>query len=78
MLDLEARTRRSNLRLVNLPEGAEGEDAGAFLKLAARGSEPGAVTHRSDSGESESGRTEEFIKYCCTKDSYHEVLKSQG
>ena len=32
VLDLEARSRRSNLRLVNLPEGAEGEDACAFLE----------------------------------------------
>lgn len=31
-LDLEARSRCSNLRLVNLPEGAEGEDACAFLE----------------------------------------------
>lgn len=27
VLDLEGRSRCSNLRLVNLPEGAEGEDA---------------------------------------------------
>ncbi|RXN19411.1 LINE-1 type transposase domain-containing 1 [Labeo rohita] len=32
VLDLEARSRRSNLRLVNLPEGAEGEDACVFLE----------------------------------------------
>lgn len=32
VLDLETRSRRSNLRLVNLPEGAEGEDACAFLE----------------------------------------------
>ena len=32
VLDLEARSRRSNLRLVNLPKGAEGEDACAFLE----------------------------------------------
>lgn len=31
VLDLEARPRRSKLRLVNLPEGAEGEDVCAFL-----------------------------------------------
>lgn len=37
MLDLDA--RRSNLRLVNLPEGAEGEDACSEL---------GTVTHRPD------------------------------
>lgn len=32
VLDLETRSRRSNLRLVNLPEGAEGEDACTFLE----------------------------------------------
>ena len=32
LLDLETRSRRSNLRLVNLPEGVEGEDACAFLE----------------------------------------------
>lgn len=32
LLDLETRSRRSNLRLVNLPEGAKGEDACAFLE----------------------------------------------
>lgn len=32
MLDLEARSRRSNVRLVNLPEGAEGEDTCGFLE----------------------------------------------
>ena len=32
LLDLETRARRSNLRLVNLPEGAEGDDACAFLE----------------------------------------------
>lgn len=32
LLDLETRSRRSNLRLVNLPEGAEGDDACAFLE----------------------------------------------
>ncbi len=32
LLDLETRSRRSNLRLVNLPEGAEGEDTCAFLE----------------------------------------------
>lgn len=32
LLDLEARSRRPNLRLVNLPEGAEGEDTCAFLE----------------------------------------------
>lgn len=32
LLDLETRSRRSNLWLVNLPEGAEGEDACAFLE----------------------------------------------
>lgn len=32
VLDLETRSRRSNLRLVNLPEGAEGEDACVFLE----------------------------------------------
>lgn len=30
--DLEARSRRLNLRLVNLPEGAEGSDACSFLE----------------------------------------------
>lgn len=30
--DLEARSRRSNLRLVNLPEGAEGNDTCSFLE----------------------------------------------
>lgn len=30
--DLEARSRRSNLRLVSLPEGAEGNDACSFLE----------------------------------------------
>ncbi|KAK5602503.1 hypothetical protein CRENBAI_010368 [Crenichthys baileyi] len=30
--DLKTRSRRSNQRLVNLPEGAEGEDAYAFLE----------------------------------------------
>lgn len=32
LLDLEIRSRCSNLRLVNLPEGAEGEDTCAFLE----------------------------------------------
>ncbi|KAF0044835.1 hypothetical protein F2P81_003993 [Scophthalmus maximus] len=32
ILDLEARSRHSNLRLLNLPEGAEGEDACTFLE----------------------------------------------
>ncbi|CAI5677371.1 unnamed protein product [Oreochromis niloticus] len=32
LLDLETRSRCSNLRMVNLPEGAEGEDACAFLE----------------------------------------------
>lgn len=32
VLDLETRSRQSNLRLVNLPEDAEGEDACAFLE----------------------------------------------
>lgn len=32
LLDLEMRPRRSNLRLVNLPEGEEGEDACVFLE----------------------------------------------
>lgn len=32
MIDLEARSRRSNLRLVNLPEKEEGEDACMFLE----------------------------------------------
>lgn len=32
LLDLETRSRRSNLRLVNLPEGAEGDDACGFLE----------------------------------------------
>lgn len=32
LLNLETRSRRSNLRLVNLPEGAEGDDACAFLE----------------------------------------------
>lgn len=32
ILDLETRSRRSNLRLVNLPEGAEGDDACTFLE----------------------------------------------
>lgn len=32
IVDLEARSRKSNLRLVNLPEGAEGNDACSFLE----------------------------------------------
>lgn len=32
LLDLEARSRLNNLRLVNLPEGAEGKDTAAFLE----------------------------------------------
>ena len=32
VVDLEARSRRSNVRLVNLPEGAEGEDTCGFLE----------------------------------------------
>uniref|UniRef100_A0A8C5EJ43 LINE-1 type transposase domain-containing protein 1 n=1 Tax=Gouania willdenowi TaxID=441366 RepID=A0A8C5EJ43_GOUWI len=32
MVDLETRSRLNNLRLVNLPEGAEGPDACAFLE----------------------------------------------
>lgn len=34
--DLETRSRRSNLRLVNIPEGAEGEDTCLSVGLAAR------------------------------------------
>lgn len=32
LVDLEGRSRRSNLRLVHLPEGAEGKDACSFLE----------------------------------------------
>lgn len=32
VMDLEARSRRNNLRLVNLPEGAEGQDPCVFLE----------------------------------------------
>lgn len=32
LLDLETRSRRSNLRLINLLEGAEGDDTCAFLE----------------------------------------------
>lgn len=32
LLDLEARSRMNNVRLVNLPEGAEGKDPGSFLE----------------------------------------------
>lgn len=32
LLDLEARSRLNNMRLINLPEGAEGKDPAAFLK----------------------------------------------
>ncbi|RVE70636.1 hypothetical protein OJAV_G00066540 [Oryzias javanicus] len=32
VLDLESRSRRNNLRLVNLPEGAEGQDPCLFLE----------------------------------------------
>lgn len=32
LLDLEARSRLNNVRLVNLPEGAEGKDTAAFLE----------------------------------------------
>lgn len=31
-IDLEDRSRRNNLRLINLPEGEEGDDAAAFLQ----------------------------------------------
>lgn len=32
LLDLEARSRLNDVRLINLPEGAEGKDPEAFLK----------------------------------------------
>lgn len=32
LLDLEARSRLNNVRLINLPEGAEGKDPAAFLE----------------------------------------------
>lgn len=32
VIDLEARSRSSNLRLVNMPEKAEGDDACCFLE----------------------------------------------
>jgi len=33
MTDIEDRNRRNNVRLVGLPEGAEGPDAAASLEL---------------------------------------------
>ncbi len=33
MMDMEDRSRRNNVRLVGLPEGAEGSDAAGFLRV---------------------------------------------
>ncbi len=33
MTDIEDRSRRNNIRLVGLPEGAEGSDAAGFLRV---------------------------------------------
>lgn len=53
LLDLEMRSRRSNLRLVNLPEGAEGDNACAFFfgELATGRTGTAAGAHKTNGGE---------------------------
>lgn len=78
---LEARRRQLDLRLVNLPEGAGGRRSRLHLsgELATRGSKSDTAMRKClDAGESPPDQSDEYIKRCGTKNSYHGIPHLQG